>query len=274
LTIVLGDHRFLVHKAIVAQSTVLKDAIVDPRCHEIDVTGRSHHTPEAMKSLLDCLYSRDCADAVLAGVDKARLVLPLASFYNCVPVLQTAIKQIVEKSPAIFNDLHFALGLPLSELQQKIIEKISRNKDALRVARDSVPEDKRAEMWQSLPGGIINEMFNTSLGRTPRSRIITSYDGLLNLEVGDIVDASDRGGVWYQSTVMVVEPERYLIHFEGWSPQFDEWVGKRDGRVAPLATRAPQLRPAHNPVTEFSSFLKERFKQQGASLPLRSAVPY
>lgn len=46
----------------------------------------------------------------------------------------------------------------------------------------------------------------------------------LTYHVGDLVEASDYRGVWYQSKIVGVKDGKYRVHFFGWSENFDETV--------------------------------------------------
>jgi len=42
----------------------------------------------------------------------------------------------------------------------------------------------------------------------------------------------ESGGVWYAAEVKQVKAGKYFIHYTGWAPTFDEWVGKDRIRFA------------------------------------------
>ena len=54
--------------------------------------------------------------------------------------------------------------------------------------------------------------------------------------VGDVVEARDRDGNWLVAKVMDVKLgpggwRQVLVHFKGWHPRFDEWIGVKSGRL-------------------------------------------
>ena len=60
------------------------------------------------------------------------------------------------------------------------------------------------------------------------------------LRVGDLVEALDLEGQWYPARVMQQASEglSVLLHFDGWSDSYDEWLPHR-----PLAHALAQLVP-------------------------------
>ena len=46
------------------------------------------------------------------------------------------------------------------------------------------------------------------------------------------MDARDTMGNWYQSVVKEARQDEVKVHYEGWKPRWDAWVGRSD--VAPL----------------------------------------
>ncbi len=55
-------------------------------------------------------------------------------------------------------------------------------------------------------------------------------------EIGDVIDACDNMGKWYESTVCDVKEDKIFVHFEGWSSKWDEWLPKASERMAKLRT--------------------------------------
>ncbi|RDD39330.1 PHD finger protein 20-like protein 1 [Trichoplax sp. H2] len=55
------------------------------------------------------------------------------------------------------------------------------------------------------------------------------------LEVGTRVEAKDYCGKWYPSKIKDVDEknQEVLIHFEGWSSRFDEWIDLKSSRLRP-----------------------------------------
>ncbi len=47
------------------------------------------------------------------------------------------------------------------------------------------------------------------------------------LDAGTVVEVFwDGDGEWYRATVIKSRGARYFIHYDGWSSQWDEWVGR------------------------------------------------
>jgi hypothetical protein len=54
--------------------------------------------------------------------------------------------------------------------------------------------------------------------------------------VGDNIEVLDTVQKWYFSTVVDIKPGEIKVHYEGWSPKFDEWIKIGSNRIAPLLT--------------------------------------
>jgi hypothetical protein len=46
-------------------------------------------------------------------------------------------------------------------------------------------------------------------------------------QVLDWVEARDREGKWYVSQILEAKDGKYFVHFAGWDPKWDEWVGPK-----------------------------------------------
>lgn len=44
-------------------------------------------------------------------------------------------------------------------------------------------------------------------------------------QVLDFLEACDRAGKWYISQILAIKDGKYLVHYIGWDPKWDEWVG-------------------------------------------------
>ena len=44
-------------------------------------------------------------------------------------------------------------------------------------------------------------------------------------QVFDFLEACDRDGKWYVSQILAVKDGKYRVHYLGWDPKWDEWVG-------------------------------------------------
>ena len=58
------------------------------------------------------------------------------------------------------------------------------------------------------------------------------------IKIGDRCDAKDSYNTWYNATVINCDGEyNYLIHYDSWNPEFNEWVDIRDKRILPLYSK-------------------------------------
>lgn len=57
---------------------------------------------------------------------------------------------------------------------------------------------------------------------------------------GDLVDCFDTAQKWYLSTVLDVRPDAVLIHFNGWPPNWDEWIARTSPRLARRGAHAAE----------------------------------
>jgi hypothetical protein len=62
-------------------------------------------------------------------------------------------------------------------------------------------------------------------------------------EVGDLVDAKDSTGRWYEAVVIQLTAEDVArIHFRGWQEKWDENISLRTGRIQPLRSHTVDWR--------------------------------
>lgn len=54
-------------------------------------------------------------------------------------------------------------------------------------------------------------------------------------KVGDVVDAKDAQGNWYQAHLLKIDGDRVRVHYENWDSKWDEWISKtkESDRFAP-----------------------------------------
>uniref|UniRef100_T1IXS7 C2H2-type domain-containing protein n=1 Tax=Strigamia maritima TaxID=126957 RepID=T1IXS7_STRMM len=74
-----------------------------------------------------------------------------------------------------------------------------------------------------------------SAGRTARPRRISHRPGI-DFRVGGRLEACDFMSNWYASKIVNLDwnEKEVLIHFEGWSSRFDEWVSMDSHRLRPI----------------------------------------
>jgi len=52
--------------------------------------------------------------------------------------------------------------------------------------------------------------------------------------VGDVVDARDRDGQWYEGKLLEIQGNEAKVHFRGWLPKFDAWIPLDSDSLRPL----------------------------------------
>eukprot|EP00736_Rhodelphis_marinus_P005678 Rmarinus@m.24059 len=60
----------------------------------------------------------------------------------------------------------------------------------------------------------------------------------MEFAIGSQVDALDKVGKWYMSTIIDANEDQVLVHFEGWDHRFDEWIDKGSTRIQPLNSKS------------------------------------
>lgn len=68
---------------------------------------------------------------------------------------------------------------------------------------------------------------------------LTSH--LMDFAKGDVIEAKDSEGMWYQATVKNVKRKKgeigaVMVHYKDWSSEYDEWIEVEEGRLAVLGT--------------------------------------
>jgi hypothetical protein len=90
---------------------------------------------------------------------------------------------------------------------------------------------------------------------------------LSDIRVGAVLEAQDKFGSWFLAHVIKIDEElsRVLVHFKGWGPRFDEWVGISSNRLRHESSNPPQYRggknsrkvttPSHTPRLTLSQYM-------------------
>jgi hypothetical protein len=89
-----------------------------------------------------------------------------------------------------------------------------------------------------------------SIADIDEDEVLELRDGLLNvwqtrLMIGDVVDAVDKQGKWYESVLVEGVTEGHLrVHFKGWSSKWDDDIPLLDApiRIQPLNSRTANWR--------------------------------
>ena len=63
-----------------------------------------------------------------------------------------------------------------------------------------------------------------------------------NLSVGDVIDARDSEGRWFDSRIVAIEGDRVLVHNNGWTSRWEYWCDRRDESIQPLFTHTDDWR--------------------------------
>ena len=71
------------------------------------------------------------------------------------------------------------------------------------------------------------------------------------LRVGDLVEALDLEGQWYPARVMQQASEglSVLLHFDGWSDSYDEWLPQALAHALAASAHARRLPRRHCPAS-------------------------
>jgi hypothetical protein len=63
------------------------------------------------------------------------------------------------------------------------------------------------------------------------------------LAVGDLVDARDQEGKWYDARLLAEKDDDSVrVHFRGWSGRWDCWLARRSPEIKPLHSHTPDWR--------------------------------
>ena len=49
-----------------------------------------------------------------------------------------------------------------------------------------------------------------------------------SMAVGDVIDAKDSEGRWFDSRIVAIEGARVKVHYNGWSSRWDSWFDRND----------------------------------------------
>ena len=63
-----------------------------------------------------------------------------------------------------------------------------------------------------------------------------------NLSVGDVIDAKDSEGRWFDSRIVEVDRDRVKVHNNGWTSRWDYWCDRTDEHIQPLFTHTDDWR--------------------------------
>jgi hypothetical protein len=63
-----------------------------------------------------------------------------------------------------------------------------------------------------------------------------------SMAVGDVIDAKDSEGRWFDSRIVAIEGDRVKVHYNGWSSRWDSWVDRNDESIQPHLTHTDDWR--------------------------------
>ena len=63
-----------------------------------------------------------------------------------------------------------------------------------------------------------------------------------SMAVGDVIDAKDSEGRWFDSRIVATEGDRVKVHYNGWSSRWDSWCDRKDESIQPLFTHTDDWR--------------------------------
>ena len=63
-----------------------------------------------------------------------------------------------------------------------------------------------------------------------------------SMAVGDVIDAKDSEGRWFDSRIVAIEGDRLRVHYNGWSSRWDSWCDRKDESIQPLFTHTDDWR--------------------------------
>ena len=52
-----------------------------------------------------------------------------------------------------------------------------------------------------------------------------------SLEIGTLIEALDVQNLWFPARVVQVQASKVLVHFDGWSNNWDEWIDSQSARL-------------------------------------------
>eukprot|EP00475_Leptophrys_vorax_P038689 TRINITY_DN6875_c0_g1_i1.p1 TRINITY_DN6875_c0_g1~~TRINITY_DN6875_c0_g1_i1.p1 ORF type:complete len:154 (+),score=31.82 TRINITY_DN6875_c0_g1_i1:676-1137(+) len=89
-------------------------------------------------------------------------------------------------------------------------------------------------------------------------------------DVGDIVEVLDKTSKWCTARVLQVRNDEVLVHYDGWSDRWDEWV-ECGPRIVKHGTRTLKVKVTGGSVpneNHMTAIISMGFSQQEATLAL------
>ena len=85
-------------------------------------------------------------------------------------------------------------------------------------------------------GGLVQAHATPAMGGVP------SQQWRESMAVGDVIDAKDSEGRWFDSRIVAIEGDRVKVHYNGWSSRWDNWCDRKDEQIQPHLTHTDDWR--------------------------------
>lgn len=74
-------------------------------------------------------------------------------------------------------------------------------------------------------------------------------------EVGQLIDAKDREGKWFEAVITELEEDRIHVHYNGWESKWDEWIQRDSLKLAQVRTHTtgPYIPRTKSQYSSYSS---------------------
>ena len=107
------------------------------------------------------------------------------------------------------------------------------DRDAMVGGVPSIHEDRECPRWGAL-------VESRTSGEWPRDLQREKWRS--HIRVGDVIDAKDSEGRWFDSRIVEVDRDRVKVHYNGWSSRWDSWVDRKDESIQPHLTNTDDWR--------------------------------
>ena len=107
------------------------------------------------------------------------------------------------------------------------------DRDAMIGGVPSIHEDRECPRWGA---------WSNLEPRVSGPEICSGKSGARDIRVGDVIDAKDSEGRWFDSRIVEVDRDRVKVHYNGWSSRWDSWVDRKDESIQPHLTHTDDWR--------------------------------
>jgi len=106
----------------------------------------------------------------------------------------------------------------------------------------AVPQDRGPENARRY-GGFLRSKTATGTTTTPRPKTPRDEGWRKDLKKGDLIDARDSEGRWFDAIVAELRNDEIKVHYRGWSARWDAWLNKYSAKeVRPLYAKTHNWR--------------------------------